>query len=130
MRAYELMVIFDGDLEENNVEGSVRRVHDQIKAKGGDVRRTDRWGKRRFAYEIAKKTEGYYTVIEFVGGEGLADLERQFRLADDIVRHKLIRLPDAEAARRGLDIEREQAPAGTGGTPAAGWAPVVAGACA
>ena len=120
MRAYELMVIVDGDLEENNVEGSVRRVQDQIKARGGDVRRTDRWGKRRFAYEIAKKTEGYYTVIEFVGGEGLADLERQFRLADDIVRHKLIRLPDAEAARRGLDIEREQAPAGTGATPAAG----------
>ena len=120
MRAYELMVIVDGDLEENNVEGSVRRVQDQIKARGGDVRRTDRWGKRRFAYEIAKKTEGYYTVVEFVGGESLADLERQFRLADDIVRHKLIRLPDAEAARRGLDIEREQAPAASGTAPAAG----------
>jgi small subunit ribosomal protein S6 len=120
MRAYELMVIFDGDLEENNVEGSVRRVQDQVKATGGDVRRTDRWGKRRFAYEINKKTEGYYVVIEFVGGEGLAGLERQFRLADDVVRHKLIRLPDAEAARRGLDREREQAPATTGAAPAAG----------
>jgi small subunit ribosomal protein S6 len=105
------MVIFDGDLEENNVEGSVRRVHDQIKAKGGDVRRTERWGKRRFAYEIAKKTEGYYVVIEFLGGEGLADLERQFRLADDVVRHKLIRLPDDEAARRGMTGEPAPAPA-------------------
>lgn len=112
MRAYELMVIVDGDLEENNVEGTVRRVHDQITAKGGDVQRTDRWGKRRFAYEIAKKTEGYYVVVEFLGGTGLADLERQFRLADDIVRHKLIRLPDAEAARRGLT--GEQAPAAAG----------------
>ena len=109
MRAYELMVILDGDLEENNVEGSVRRVQDQIKAKGGDVRRTDRWGKRRFAYEINKKTEGYYFLIEFVGGEGLAELEHQFRLADDLVRHKLLRLPDAEAAKRGL--LGEQAPA-------------------
>jgi len=112
VRAYELMVIVDGDLEENNVEGTVRRVHDQIKAKAGDVRRTDRWGKRRFAYEIAKKQDGYYVVIEFVGGEALADLERQFRLADDIVRHKLIRLPDDEAARRGLAAE--QAPASAG----------------
>lgn len=111
MRAYELMVIIDGDLEENNVEGTVRRVHDQIKTKGGDVQRTDRWGKRRFAYEIAKKTDGYYVVIEFLGGEGLADLERQFRLADDVVRHKLIRLPDAEAARRGLLGEPAPAPA-------------------
>lgn len=113
MRAYELMVIIDGDLEENNVEGTVRRVHDQVKAKGGDIKRTDRWGKRRFAYEIAKKSEGYYVVVEFVGGEGLADLERQFRLADDIVRHKLLRLPDAEAARRGL---LEQAPAEAAGS--------------
>jgi small subunit ribosomal protein S6 len=105
------MVIIDGDLEENNVETTVRRVHEQIKTKGGDVKRTDRWGKRRFAYEIAKKTEGYYVVVEFLGGEGLAELERQFRLADDIVRHKLIRLPDAEAARRGLTGEPAPAPA-------------------
>ena len=111
LRAYELMVIIDGDLEENNVEGTVRRIHDQIKAKGGDVRRTDRWGKRRFAYEIAKKQDGFYVVIEFMGGDALADLERQFRLADDVVRHKLIRLPDDEAARRGLT---EQAPATAG----------------
>jgi small subunit ribosomal protein S6 len=106
------MVIADGDLEENNVENVVRWVHEQIKAKGGDVRSTDRWGKRRFAYEINKKPEGYYFVIDFVGGEGLADLERQLRLADDVVRHKLIRLPDSEAARRGL--AGEQAPAAAG----------------
>ena len=112
MRAYELMVIADGDLEENNVEGVVRWVQEQIKAKDGDVRKTDRWGKRRFAYEIDKKAEGYYFVIEFVGGERLAELEHQFRLADDIVRHKLIRLPDAEAARRGL--LGDQAPAAAG----------------
>lgn len=112
MRAYELMVIADGDLEDNNVEATVRRVQEQIKAKGGDVRKTDRWGRRRFAYEINHKTEGYYFLIEFVGGEGLADLEHQFRLADDLVRHKLIRLPDHEAARRSLI--GEQAPAAAG----------------
>ena len=111
MRAYELMVIADGDLEENNVEATVRRVQEQIKAKGGDVRKTERWGKRRFAYEIDKKAEGYYFVIEFVGGESLAELEHQFRLADDLVRHKLLRLPDAEAARRGLLGEQAPAPA-------------------
>lgn len=112
MRAYELMVIIDGGLDENDVEGTVRRVQEQIKAKGGDLKRTDRWGKRRFAYEIAHKSEGYYVVFEWVGGTDLADLERQFRLADDLVRHKLIRLPDAEAARRGLLGE---APAPTAG---------------
>ena len=114
MRAYELMVIADGDLEENNVETVVRWIQEQITAKGGDVRSTDRWGKRRFAYEINKKAEGYYFVIEFVCGDRLAELEHQFRLADDVVRHKLIRLPDAEAARRGLTGDQQQAPATAG----------------
>ncbi len=112
MRAYELMVIADGDLEDNNVESTVRRVQEQITAKGGEVKKTDRWGRRRFAYEINHKTEGYYFLIEFIGGEGLADLEHQLRLADDLVRHKLLRLPDHEAARRGLT--GEQAPAAAG----------------
>ncbi len=113
MRAYELMVIFDGELDDQAVETAVRRTHEQVAAKGGDVKRTDRWGKRRFAYEINHKVDGYYVVIEFLAaGEGLEDLERQFRLADEIVRHKLIRLPDHEAAKRGLGAE--QAPASAG----------------
>ncbi len=103
MRDYEAMVIVDARLEEGDIQKAVDRFTTIISDSGeGELGKVDRWGKRRFAYEIAKKTEGYYTVIEFVGGEGLADLERQFRLADDIVRHKLIRLPDKEAARRGL----------------------------
>ena len=63
----------------------------------------DWWGKRRFAYEIKKKYEGYYVVFNLVAERGaLDDFERSLRLADDVVRHKLIRLPDAEAARRGM----------------------------
>ena len=64
---------------------------------------TDKWGKRKFAYEIDHKTEGHYVVLEMVTGQrDMAPLERSLRLADEIVRHKLIRLPDHEAARRGL----------------------------
>ena len=111
IRAYELMVIFDGELDESAYETNINKVTAAVAAAAGTVHRTDKWGKRRFAYEIAKKTEGYYVVIEFLGGTGHADLERQFRLADDIVRHKLIRLPDAEAARRGLTVEPAPAPA-------------------
>ncbi len=103
MRAYELMFIIDSELDDTAAEASVRRVTEQVVAKGGDVKSTDRWGKRRFAYEINHKTEGYYVVLEFLAeGTGLDDLERQLRLADDIVRHKVIRLPDQEGARRGL----------------------------
>jgi small subunit ribosomal protein S6 len=82
----------------------VKTVTEQIAAAGGKVVGTaDWWGKRRFAYEINKKHEGYYVVFNLVApGGALDDMERSMRLADDVVRHKLIRLPDREAARRGL----------------------------
>ena len=103
MRAYELMIIADGDLEESAVSGWVNQIGAQVEAKGGSIATTDKWGKRRFAYEIKHKSEGYYAVFNLVAEPGALDgFERSLRLADDIVRHKLIRLPDAEAARRGL----------------------------
>lgn len=102
MRAYELMVIIDSGLDDEVVDAQVKRVAELIAQRGGQVRREDRWGNRRFAYEINHKHEGYYVVFEFVGGSGLDQLERALRLADQVVRHKLLRLPDSEAARRGL----------------------------
>jgi small subunit ribosomal protein S6 len=113
-RAYELMVIFDGGLDDAAAEAAIGRVADAIAARGGRVVTTDRWGKRRFAYEIGHRHEGYYVVYEALAEGGvLDDVERQLRLADDVVRHKLIRLPDREAARRGLTGE-QPAPAETG----------------
>src|SRR5262245_14141538 len=113
MRAYELMVIIDGDADDAAVDSAIARITDAIVAKSGEVRTTDRWGRRRFAYEIDHKHEGYYVVFEALAEAGaLDDLERQLRLADDIVRHKLIRLPENEAKRRGLGAE--QVPASPG----------------
>jgi small subunit ribosomal protein S6 len=102
MRAYELMVIVESGLDDDVTEAQVTRVAELIAQRGGEVKREDRWGLRRFAYEIDHKHEGYYVVYEFVGGSNLDQLERALRLTDQIVRHKLLRLPDAEAARRGL----------------------------
>ncbi len=95
MRAYELLVIADGDLEENNVEATVRRVQDQVKAKGGDVRKTERWGKRRFAYEIDKKPEGIYAVVKLSAEPAtVKELDRQLTLNESVLRTKVMR-PDA-----------------------------------
>ena len=103
MRAYELMVIFDGDLDESTVAGVINTVTAQVEAADGTVVKTDKWGKRRFAYEINHKNEGSYVVFEIEAEPGALDrLDRTLRLADDVVRHKIIRLPDAEAFRRGL----------------------------
>ena len=104
MRAYELMVILEGDLDEQAAQGWVKTITDGITKAGGSVHgKPDWWGKRQFAYPINKKEYGYYVVMNLVApGGALDDLERSFRIADDVVRHKLLRLPDAEAARRGM----------------------------
>jgi small subunit ribosomal protein S6 len=104
MRAYELMIIIDGDVDDPKAQTWIKTVTDGITAVGGSIHgRPDWWGKRPFAYLINKKPSGYYMVVELLApGGALDELERSLRLADDIVRHKLIRLPDAEAERRGM----------------------------
>ena len=104
MRAYELMVIVDGDVEDPKAQTWIKTVTDGIESAGGQIHgKPDWWGKRQFAYPINRKTTGYYLVVETVAPPGALDeLERALRLADDIVRHKLIRLPDNEAERRGM----------------------------
>lgn len=103
MRAYELMIIFEGDLDDSTVQLFLNRVTETIESAGGDVVNVDKWGKRKFAYEIDHKLEGIYVVLEWVVESMDNDaLERMLRLADEVVRHKLLRLPDPEAERRGL----------------------------
>ena len=104
MRAYEFMIILDGDLEEPAAQAWVKSVTDSIAKAGGSVHgKPDWWGRRQFAYPINKKEYGYYAVMNVVApGGALDDFERSLRIADDVVRHKLLRLPDAEAARRGI----------------------------
>ena len=103
MRAYELMVIVDTEVDEAGVQSVIDQIKEQIAQRSGETKSVEVWGKRRFAYEIDHKHEGTYVVLQFVApGTGLDELERWHRLADPIVRHKLIRLPDSEAAKRGL----------------------------
>ncbi len=106
MRAYELMVIVDGDVDDPKAQSYTKVVVDEITKAGGSIHgKPDWWGKRAFAYPINKKEAGYYLVVECLAeGGALDELERQLRLADEVVRHKLIRLPEHEAERRGMAV--------------------------
>ncbi len=103
-RAYEFMIILDGDLDDAAAQAWVKSVSDSVTKAGGTVHgKPEWWGRRQFAYLINKKAYGYYAVFNLLApGGALDELERQLRLADEVVRHKLLRLPDAEAERRGM----------------------------
>ncbi|GAA1317142.1 MULTISPECIES: 30S ribosomal protein S6 [Actinocatenispora] len=92
MRHYEVMVILDSDLEERTVAPSLDQYLNVIRNSGGSVEKTDVWGRRRLAYEINKKTEGIYAVIDLSAEPAaVAELDRQLRLNESVLRTKVLR---------------------------------------
>ena len=92
MRQYEVMVILDPSLDERTVAPSLDTFLNVIRQEGGSVDKVDVWGKRRFAYEINKKAEGIYAVVDLQATpEAVAELDRQLRLNESILRTKVIR---------------------------------------
>jgi small subunit ribosomal protein S6 len=88
------MVILDPSLEERTVAPSLDTYLNVIRTAGGSVEKLDVWGRRRLAYEIAKKTEGIYAVIDLQATPAaVAELDRQLRLNESVLRTKVIR-PD------------------------------------
>jgi small subunit ribosomal protein S6 len=92
MRSYEALVIVDAALEEGEIQKAVDRFSGAITEAGGHLSGIDRWGNRRFAYEIAHKHEGYYFLANFTAPEdAIAKLERTIRISDEFVRGKIVR---------------------------------------
>ncbi|HZL73773.1 MAG TPA: 30S ribosomal protein S6 [Propionibacteriaceae bacterium] len=94
MREYEVMVIFDPDTEERTVQPTLEKHLKVITKGGGTVDNLDIWGRRRLAYEIRKKSEGIYAVINVTAEPSdVKELDRQFAINEAIMRTKVIR-PD------------------------------------
>ena len=95
MRPYEVMVIFDAELEEETIRSAVERSIQLIESKGAVRGQIDWWGKRRFAYELKHRWEGYYVVFQAKAEPAAMDeLHRNLSLADEVVRHKVLRIPE------------------------------------
>ena len=95
MRRYEVMVILDPDLEEKTIAPSLDTFLNVVKGDGGSVERVDIWGRRRLAYEINKKTEGIYAVINLTATPtAVAELDRQLSLNEAVMRTKVMRPED------------------------------------
>ena len=99
MRPYEVMAIFEATTEPTDIQGVIDHALEVIRSTGGTPGAIDRWGKRTFAYEVNHKREGYYVVVEFTAEpDTVAALDRMLGLADEVVRHKVVRLPESAPA--------------------------------
>jgi small subunit ribosomal protein S6 len=93
MRHYEMMIILDPSLEETTVQPSLEQFLTVVTGGGGSVDKVDVWGRRRLAYEIDKRSEGIYAVIDMKAmPDSVAELDRQLSLNEAVLRTKVMRM--------------------------------------
>ena len=98
MDVYEAMFIVIPELDEEQVENTILRFRTIVERTGGEPRDINHWGRRKLAYEIDHRTDGYYVVMEFTSGERtLVELKRILRVSDDVLRHMIVKLPPTYA---------------------------------
>ncbi len=91
MNNYEVMYIVK-PIEEEAFEAVVSKFENLITANGGTVEKTDRWGKKRLAYEIQKLQEGIYVLVTFTAGPAaVKELDRVMKITDEVIRHMIVR---------------------------------------
>ena len=94
-RKYELVMVINPKLEEEALEAVIAKYSNLVTNNGGEIIKLDRWGKRRLAYEINHITEGFYTLMKFSGPSTISqEMERQFGISDDVIRHLIVRDDD------------------------------------
>ncbi|KQQ06074.1 30S ribosomal protein S6 [Rathayibacter sp. VKM Ac-2803] len=95
---YELMVILDPEIDERTVAPSLDKFLNVIRTDGGSIDKVDVWGRRRLAYEINKKSEGIYAVVDFTSTSAAAnELDRQLKLSEAVMRTKVLRAEEGIA---------------------------------
>lgn len=99
MRPYETMIVFDTSVDAQAIQAALDRALETIRSGGGSPGAIDRWGKRPLAYEIKKRKEGYYVLVEFAGETSTVDeLHRILTLSDEVLRFKILRRHDRAGA--------------------------------
>lgn len=109
-RSYETTYIMNAALEDAEIEAAILRVNTFIGEHGGKIREENKWGRRRLAYPIGKKYNGYYVHLVFeVPADVLPALERFFTLEDSVIRHLSLQLDEKLFAFRKVRAEAQAA---------------------
>jgi small subunit ribosomal protein S6 len=125
---YELMVILDPEIDERTVAPSLDKFLNVIRNDGGTIDNIDIWGRRRLAYEINKKTEGIYAVVQLTANaSATVELDRQLKLSEAVMRTKVLRAEEAIAqvaeAKKAADEKAARKAAATPAKPAVSTTP-------
>lgn len=92
-RIYESVIIINATLEDAQIEAEIEKVKDFIQKNNGEIRAVEKWGRRRLAYPIKKKNNGFYVLYEFKApGDIVAKLERLYHLNENIIRYLTVQL--------------------------------------
>lgn len=127
MNKYEMMYIIDAALEDAPRKELIEKVSAQIAANGGVVEKVDEWGKRRLAYAINYKTEGYYVLVNFSAeSEVPQEIERLLQINEQVLRYLVIRLEEKHTSVKPRAIPVRPAAPVAEEAPAAEEAPVAA----
>lgn len=117
---YELMVILDPEIDERTVAPSLDKFLNVIRNDGGSIENVDIWGRRRLAYEIKKKAEGIYAVVNFTATSAATiELDRQLKLSEAVLRTKVLRAEEAVARVAAHAAAEEKKAARAAAKPAA-----------
>jgi small subunit ribosomal protein S6 len=116
---YECIVILDAGLNDESIDEAVKKVQDQITDGGGEILKTDPWGRRKMGYEINKQKRGFYLLVIFRAPSDLISrMERMFKVYDPVIKFMVVRLEkkQAEGTLKALEAEKnapaaEEAPA-------------------
>jgi len=112
MPLYETIFIIHPELNEEDVEEHIKRVENLVTRLGGEILKTERWGKKRLAYEVDKHRYGFYVLLRLQGSAALLpELERHYRLTEGIIKSLLIRLkaePKDELAMVAHEVSGEE----------------------
>ena len=116
-KIYETTFIVNATLDDAQIDAVIEKVKDLIVKNGGEVRSQEKWGRKRLAYTVDKKNNGFYAFLEFTApGDLIAKLDRHYQLDEQIIRYLTIQLDKKalKAKEIAAALQRSQAAAAAG----------------
>lgn len=100
-RSYETVCIVRTDAGDDTIKGIIQKASGTVETMGGKVNKLEEWGRRRLAYPIKKKHEGFYFLLNYTAAPEVSkEVERQLKFNEDVIRYQTINLEAGEEGKK------------------------------